>query len=135
MRICQGLRWRCDINVNVKNSELDKQYDAWLCNFFFIYVYLSYIIYFKESKIITTEKKKPNTKIYRHEEDKSLPILLDYVLQETKFFLFFFFFFSICLKLEPVSFCFLYNYREGTSLFFFLYLFSYFFLSFSSFRE
>ena len=60
---------------------------------FSLYLYLSYIFYFKESKIITTEKKnkkKTNTKIYRHEEDKSLPILFDDVLQETKFSFFLF---------------------------------------------
>ena len=49
--------------------------------FFNIYMYLSYIFYFKESTIITTEKQKEKQtqKLYRHEEDKSLPILVDYV--------------------------------------------------------
>ena len=62
MRMCQGSRWRCDINENVKNSELDKQYDAWLCFFFSLYIHLCYIFYFKESKIIITEKKTKTNK-------------------------------------------------------------------------
>ena len=39
---------------------------------FVLYIYI-YIYYFKESKIIITEqkKKKTNTKIYRHEDDRS----------------------------------------------------------------
>ena len=60
MRMCQGSRGRRDINEYVKSSEQDKQYDAWLFFFFFfsLYMYLSYIFYFKESTIITTEKQK-----------------------------------------------------------------------------
>ena len=58
--MCQGSRGRRDINEHVKSSEPDKQYDVWLfCFFFFsLYMYLSYIFYFKESTIITTEKHK-----------------------------------------------------------------------------
>ena len=58
MRMCQGSRGRRDINEHVKNSEPDKQYDARLLFFFSLYMYLSYIFYFKESTIITTEKQK-----------------------------------------------------------------------------
>ena len=61
MRMCQGSRGRRDINEHVKSSEPDKQYDAWL--FPFLYMYLSYIFYFKESTIITEKQKsKTNTK-------------------------------------------------------------------------
>ena len=58
MRMCQGSRGRCDINENVKNSELNKQYDTLLSFFlFFMYISFLYIFYFKESKIIITKKK------------------------------------------------------------------------------
>ena len=74
MRMCQGLRGRRDMNEHVKNYEPDKQYDAWLFFFFSLYMYLSYIFYFKESTIITTEKQKAKQipkkkKSYRNVED------------------------------------------------------------------
>ena len=92
---------------------------------FFLYMYLSYIFYFKESTIITTEKQKEKQtpKIYRNEEDKSLPILFDYVLQETKFS---FFFFQLVLNLNQYPFVsFAIKEREPPRSP--LYLFSYFF--------
>ena len=80
------------------------------CFFFFsLYMYLSYIFYFKESTIITTKKteSKTNTKKeYRNVEGKSLPVVFDYVLpirQSSPFF--FLFFFSTCFKITPVSSC------------------------------
>ena len=62
MRVCQGSRGRRDIIEHVKSSEPDKQYDAWLFFFFSLNTYLSYIFYFKESTIITTEKPKKQNK-------------------------------------------------------------------------
>ena len=106
MKMCQGSRWRCDINENVKNSELDKQYDAWLCFFlFFIYIYLSYIFYFKEIKIIIT-KKKPQTQKYTDMKRTchfQFCLTMSFKKQSS------FFFCSTCLILEPGFFCFLYN--------------------------
>ena len=58
MRMCQGSGGRRDINEHVKNSEPDKQYDAWSFFFFSLYMYLSNIFHFKESTIITTENQK-----------------------------------------------------------------------------
>ena len=59
MRMCQGSGGRRDINEHGRSSEPDKQYNAWLFFFFFsLYMYISYIFYFKESTIITTEKQK-----------------------------------------------------------------------------
>ena len=54
-------------------------------------MYLSYIFYFKESTIMTTEKQKAKQiqeKIYRNVEGKSLPIVFDYVLpiRQSSFF-------------------------------------------------
>ncbi len=47
-------------------------------------MYLSYIFYFKESTVVTTEKQKAKQiqqkKIYRNVEGKPLPIVFDYVL-------------------------------------------------------
>ena len=68
--------------------------------FFSLYMYLSYIFYFKESTIITTEKQKSKQikKKYRNVEGKSLPIVFDYVLpiwQSSPFF------FQLVLKLHP----------------------------------
>ena len=60
-------------------------------SFFSLYMYLSYIFYFKESTIRTTEKQKAKQiqkKIYRNVEGKSLPIV-------------FFSFFQLVLKLYP----------------------------------
>ena len=100
--------------------------------FFSLYMYLSYIFYFKESTIITTEKQKEKNKYkktYRHEEDKSLPILFDYVLPETKFS----FFFQLVLNLHPYLLVpFTIKGRESPRSP--PYLFSFFF-SFPSFRE
>ena len=113
MRMCQGSRGQRDKNEHVKSSEPDKQYDAWLFLSFSLYMYLSYIFYFEESTIITTEKQKAKQiqkKIYRNVEGKSLPIVFDYVLpirQSSPFFVFFFF--STRLKITPVSSCPLYN--------------------------
>ena len=68
-------------------------------------MYLSYIFYFKESTIITTEKQKAKQiqKKYRNVEGKSLPIVFDYVLPIRQSFLFFFrfSFFQLVLKLHP----------------------------------
>ena len=87
--MCQGSRGRRDINEHVRNSELDKQYDAELFFFFSLYMYLSYIFYFKESTIITTTtttttkiqkaKQIQKKKEYRNVEGKSLPVVFDYV--------------------------------------------------------
>ena len=74
MRMCQGSRGRRDINELVKNSEPDKQYDAWLFFFFSLYMYLSYVFYFKEITIITTEKLKA-----KQIQKKNTEIYLDYV--------------------------------------------------------
>ena len=46
------------MNEHVGNSEPDKQYDAWLFFFFSLYMYRSYIFYFKESTIVTTDKQR-----------------------------------------------------------------------------
>ena len=105
MRMCQGSRGRRDINEHMKNSVV--------VFFFSLYMYLSYIFYFKESTIITTEKQKAkqiqNKKTYRNVEEKLLPILFDYVLPIRQSSPFFLLFFSTCLKLTPVSSCSLYN--------------------------
>ena len=132
MRMCQGSRGRRDINEHVKSSEPDKQYDAWLFFFFSLYMYLSYIFYFKESTIVTTEKQKAKQiqqkkKIYRNVEGKTLPIVFDYVLpirQSSPFFSFFFF--QPVLKLHPYLLVpFTIKGRELTRSF--QYLFTYFF--------
>ena len=64
-------------------------------------MYLSYIFYFKESTIITTEKQKVKQiqKKYINVEDKSLPIVFDYVLPITQSSPFFSLFFLTRLKL------------------------------------
>ena len=135
MRMCQGSRGRRDINEDVKNSEPDKQYDAWLFFLFFIYVSFLYILFQRKYNYNNRKtKSKTNTKKkYRNVEDKSLPILIDYILPIRQSSPFFSFFFLTRLKLTPVSSCPLYNWREGTSSFssIFVYLFSFSFPSFS----
>ena len=81
---------------------------GWAFFFFSLYMYLSYISYFKENTIITTEIQKTkqiqNKKTYRNVEDKSFPIVFDYVLpiKQSSFFSFFFFFFcQLVLNLHP----------------------------------
>ena len=93
-----------------------------VCLFFSLYVYFSYIFYFKETEIIIKEKQqKKNTKIYRHEEDKSLPILFDFKKQSSLFFV------RLVLNLNQYPFVsFAIKGRELPR--FSLYLFSYFFL-------
>ena len=54
-------------------------------SFLYMYIFLIYFIS-KKQNYNNRKTKTKNTKIYRHEEDKSLPILFDYVIQETKFF-------------------------------------------------
>ena len=111
MRMCQGSRGRRDINEHVKNSEPDKRYAAWLFFFFsFLYICILYILF--QRKYNHNNRKKKAKQIqktpHRNVEDKSLPILFDYVLpirQSSPFFSFF----STCLKLTPVSSCSLYN--------------------------
>ena len=51
MRMCQGSRGRRDINEHVKNSEPDKQYDAWLFFFFSLYMYLSTYFILKKAQL------------------------------------------------------------------------------------
>ena len=72
------------MNEYVGYSEPDKQYDAQLVFSFSLYMYHSYIFfYLKESTTVTTDKqraKRIQQKIYRNVEDKSLPIVSDYVL-------------------------------------------------------
>ena len=105
--MCQGSRGQRDINKHVKSSEPDKQYDAWLFFFFFtLHMYLSYIFYSIESRIIKKKRKKRKTntkKEYRNVEDKSLPIVFNYVLpiRQSSPFFFFFSFFQLVLKLHP----------------------------------
>ena len=112
MRMCQGSRGRCDINEHVKNSEPDKQYDAWLLFFFFsLYMYLSYIFYFKESTIITTENnkqskyKKQKKYIQKCGGQVASNIVWLCPSNKTKFsfflFSFFFFFSQLVLNLHP----------------------------------
>ena len=106
MRMCQGSSGQRDINEHMRNSEPDKQYDAWLFFFLSLYVYLSYIFYFKESAVITEKQKakqiQNKKKTYRNVEDKSLPILFDYVLpiRQSSFF-FLFFSFQLVLNSHP----------------------------------
>ena len=70
---------------------------------FFIYVSFLYILFQRKYNYNNrkTKRKTNNKKTYRHEEDKSLSILFDYVLPETKFsFFFFLFFFQLVLNLH-----------------------------------
>ena len=106
MRMCQGWRRRRDINEHVKNSEPDKQCDTWLL-FFSLHMHLSYIFYFKESTIITTEKQKQKTNTKKHTDMKRIShfqycLTISFQKQSSSFF-------STCLKLAPVSSCSLYN--------------------------
>ena len=71
---------------------------------FFIYESFSHFFYFKESTTVTTDKqraKRIQQKIYRNVEDKSLPIVSDYVLPIRQSSPFSFFFFQLVLKLYP----------------------------------
>ena len=95
---------------------------------FFLYMYLSYIFYFKESTFVTREKQKANKdnkKIYRRVEGKPLPIVFDYVLLIRQSSTFSFFFLSqLVLKLYPYLVPFTIKGRELTRSF------SYWFTSF-----
>ena len=64
---------------------------------FFIYVSFLHFFYFKESTTVTTDKEQNeyNKKIYRNVEDKSLPIVSDYVLPIRQSSPFFFLFFNL----------------------------------------
>ena len=66
-------------------------------------MYLSYIFYFKESTVVTTEKQKAKQiqqkKIYTHVEGKPLPIVFDYVLPIRQCSPFSFFLSQLVLKL------------------------------------
>ena len=73
---------------------------------FFIHVSFLHFSYSKENTIATTDKhrakKIQQKKIYRNVEDKSLPIVFDYVLPIRQSSLFSFLFsFSLVLKLYP----------------------------------
>ena len=76
---------------------------------FLLFIYVSsYIFYFNESTIITTEKQKAKQiqkKIYINVEGKPLPIVFDYVLpirQSSPLFFFLFkLFLQLVLKLHP----------------------------------
>ena len=82
---------------------------SWFSPFLYICIILTFLFYFKESTTVTTDKKRAKRiqqKIYRNVEDKSLPIVSDYVLpirQSSPFS------FSTCFKVISAS-CFsLYN--------------------------
>ena len=98
---------------------------SWFSLFLYICIILAFF-YFKESTTVTTDKqraKRIQQKIYRNVEDKSLPIVSDYVLpirQSSPFF-----FFQLVLKLYP-HFVFPFT-IEGRELpvFFFFFFFSF----------
>ena len=108
------------------------------CFFFFsLYMYLSYIFYFKESTIITTEKQKAKQiqkKIQKCGGQVASNSVWLCPSNKTKFsFLFFlsFLFFQLVLKLHPYLLAlFTIKWREPTRTF--SYLFTYFFPFFLS---
>ena len=66
------------MNGYVGISEPDKQYNAEL--FFFLYIYIIHTFFhLKESTTVTTDKEKNeyNKKMYRNMEANSLPIVSD----------------------------------------------------------
>ena len=120
--MCQGSRWRCDINENVKNFEPDKQYDAWLCFFlFFIYISFLYIL-FQKSKIMITKNKKQtqNDTDMKRTSHFQFCLTMSFKKQSSLFFI------LLVLNLNQDSF--VYFTIKGRELPCSLYLFSYFFL-------
>ena len=104
-------------------------------------MYRFYIFfYFKENTIATTDKQRAKQiqqkKIYRNVEDKSLPIVFDYVLpiRQSSSFSFLFFFLSLVLKLYPYLVPFTIKGRELTRSLSHLFYLPFFFF-FSSFTE
>ena len=73
------------------------------CFFFFsLYMYHSYIFFKRKHNCNNRQRaKRIQQKIYRNVEDKSLPIVSDYVLPIRQSSLFSFFFFQLVLKLYP----------------------------------
>ena len=78
---------------------------SWFSPFLYICIILTFF-YFKESTTVTTDKqraKRIQQKMYRNVEDKSLPIVSDYVLPIRQSSPFSFFFFSTCFKIISTS--------------------------------
>ena len=101
--------------------------------FLLFFIHVSFYIFFilKKTQLQQQTKRKTNTtkKIYRNVEDKSLPIVFDYVLpirQSSPFP--FLFFFSLVLKLYPYLVPFTIKGIELTRSLSFLFYFLFFFL-------
>ena len=125
--MCQWSRGRRDINEHVKSSEPDKQYDAWLLFFVFIYVSFLHILFWRKHNYNNRRtKSKTNIKKKRGGQVAVNNVWLC-PSNKTKFSFFFLcFFFQIVLKLHPyllVSFTI--KRREHTCSF--SYLFTFFF--------
>ena len=73
------------------------------CFFFFIYVSFLYILFQRKYNYNNRKKKQIQKKPHRNVEDKSLPIVFDYVLpmRQSSLFFFFFFFSQLVLNLHP----------------------------------
>ena len=99
---------------------------SWFSPFLYICIILTFF-YFKESTTVTTDKqraKRIQQKMYRNVEDKSLPIVSDYVLPIRQSSTFSFFFFQLVLKLYPhLVFPFAIKGRELPFFFFFFFFY------------